>query len=496
MGNYLASIGDAVIATDVNGNIAFMNGAAEESTGWTKQQSLGKQVTKIFNIINEFTRIEVADPVSKVLEKGIIVGLANHTILVRKDGTEIAIDDSGAPIKNEEGKIIGVVLVFRDISELRQAGKEQENLARFPKENPEPVLRIDQNGKILFANPASRSLLNQLKITNGNKTAPTEWRKQVRNALLSNQRKEFEAEHKNKTLLFTVTPVSSEGYANLYAVDITERKHVEDSLRESEQRWNATLSSIGDAVIATDLEGKITFMNKVAQLMTGWTQTEASAKPLSEVFRIVNAKTRKTVENPVAKVLEKGVVVGLANHTLLVAKGGLEIPIDDAGAPICDEKGKVSGVVLVFRDITERKKAEAEIARLASFPAINPNPIFEADFGCNVNYMNAAAQKLFPELNSLGKDHPLLSNWKQVSTKIRGQHSRRLIRETQIGEHWYAVQLHLVPDSQKVRGYITQVDERKKLENKLKTISSFTRHDIKNKLVVISRNVYLAKKTG
>lgn len=490
----LSSIGDAVIATDVLGNITFMNRVAEESTGWTKQEAIGKPVKKIFNIINEFTRIEVADPVSKVLLKGMIVGLANHTILVRKDGSEIAIDDSGAPIKNEEGKIIGVVLVFRDISELRQAQKEQENLARFPMENPEPVLRIEQDGKILFANPVSKSLLNQLNIDDNKNDAPIEWRNQVREALLSNQRKEFEEKHKDKTMLFTVTPVASEGYANIYAIDITQRKQMEESLRESEQRWIATLSSIGDAVIATDLDGKITFMNKVAQQLTCWTMAEASRKPITQVFQIINAKTRKTVENPVTKVLEKGTIVGLANHTILLTKNGLEIPIDDAGAPINDKSGKITGIVLIFRDITERKKTEAEIARLASFPAINPNPIFEADFGGVVSYMNAAAQRIFPDLKKQGKNHQLLSNWKQVSVKIRSSQSHRLVRETQIGEHWYSVQLHLVPETQKVRGYITHIDERKKIENKLKTIGSFTRHDITNKLAVITGNLYLAKK--
>ena len=130
------------------------------------------------------------------------------------------------------------------------------------------------------------------------------------------------------------------------------------ALRKSEQRWSTTLSSIGDAVIATDVEGKITFMNTVAEGLTGWTLEEAVAKPVTEVFSIINEQTRSQVENPVAKVLREGIIVGLANHTVLIRKDGSEVPIDDSGAPIRDEAGKTNGVVLIFRDITERKRAE------------------------------------------------------------------------------------------------------------------------------------------
>ena len=133
------------------------------------------------------------------------------------------------------------------------------------------------------------------------------------------------------------------------------------SLQESEQRWATTLRSIGDAVISTDLTGKIRFMNGVAEFLTGWTLNEASLKPVKEVFNIVNEKTRLEVENPVNNVLENGVVVGLANHTILVKKDKTEIPIDDSGAPIKDKDGKTTGVVLIFRDITERKKAEETV---------------------------------------------------------------------------------------------------------------------------------------
>ncbi len=132
----------------------------------------------------------------------------------------------------------------------------------------------------------------------------------------------------------------------------------DESLRESEQRWATTLSSIGDSVIATNVSGEVTFMNKVAEHLTGWTLAEASGKPLKDVFHIINEKTRKEVESPLIKVLKFGVVVGLANHTILVRRDGTENPIDDSGAPIKDEDGKTTGVVLIFRDITERKKAE------------------------------------------------------------------------------------------------------------------------------------------
>ena len=138
-------------------------------------------------------------------------------------------------------------------------------------------------------------------------------------------------------------------------VDLTATKLAEEAVRESEQRWSTTLASIGDGVIAADAEGGVTFMNAVAQGLTGWTLVEAAGKPVTDVFRIINEQTRMTVESPVAKVLREGTVVGLANHTILLKKDGAEVPIDDSGAPIRDKDGNTTGVVLVFRDITDRK---------------------------------------------------------------------------------------------------------------------------------------------
>jgi PAS domain S-box-containing protein len=127
---------------------------------------------------------------------------------------------------------------------------------------------------------------------------------------------------------------------------------------------DTTLRSIGDAVIATDAQGSITFMNEVAETLTAYPESEAQGRPLPEVFRIVNEHTRAEVQNPVEKVLETGGIVGLANHTVLLARDGREIPIDDSGAPIRSNGETVDGVVLVFRDVSERKQEEARRAFL------------------------------------------------------------------------------------------------------------------------------------
>ena len=124
-------------------------------------------------------------------------------------------------------------------------------------------------------------------------------------------------------------------------------------LRKSKENLRITLDSIGDAVIATDAQGRVINMNPVAEALTGWTEAGARLKELEEVFRIANSETGEIVENPVQKVVSTGRIVGLANHTKLISKDGTEYQIADSAAPIQDEEGEISGVVLIFRDVTE-----------------------------------------------------------------------------------------------------------------------------------------------
>ncbi|HEX4608671.1 MAG TPA: PAS domain S-box protein, partial [Urbifossiella sp.] len=175
---------------------------------------------------------------------------------------------------------------------------------------------------------------------------------------------------------------------------LTERERATEVLRVERERYRVTLSSIGDAVIATDAGGGVTFLNPVAEALTGWAAAEAAGRPLTDVFRIVNEATRREVENPALRALANGVIVGLANHTVLIARDGTERPIDDSAAPI-RENGSVGGAVLVFRDITERKRAEESRARLAAIIESSDDAIIGKTLDGVIRFWNAGAERVF-----------------------------------------------------------------------------------------------------
>ena len=147
----------------------------------------------------------------------------------------------------------------------------------------------------------------------------------------------------------------------LWLLQTLRQKNVYHSLWKTQEEFKTTLYSIGDAVITTDKKGHIKQINKIAEKLTGWAEEDATNKPLAEVFNIINEQSREKVENPVRKVLKYGKIVGLANHTILIAKNKKETPIADSAAPIRDSEGKIIGTVLVFRDQTEEKRHIEEL---------------------------------------------------------------------------------------------------------------------------------------
>jgi PAS domain S-box-containing protein len=165
--------------------------------------------------------------------------------------------------------------------------------------------------------------------------------------------------------------------------------------REQSEKLRVTLASIGDAVITTDAQCLVTFMNRAAESLTGWKQEDAYARPLTDIFNVVNEQTRQSAENPALRAMREDQVVSLANHTALIARDGTERPIADSGAPIKDREGRTIGAVLVFHDITERKRAEEARAYLAAIVEHSRDPVVSKSTVGIVTSWNSAAEALF-----------------------------------------------------------------------------------------------------
>jgi PAS domain S-box-containing protein len=166
-------------------------------------------------------------------------------------------------------------------------------------------------------------------------------------------------------------------------------------LRRERETLEVTLKSIGDAVIVTDVAGRVTFLNRVAEEVTGWSMADARNQPFEKIFHIVHEHTGAPVEDPVAKVLQTGGIVGLANHTVLIDREGRRIPIDDSGAPVRLSNGKLIGIIVVFRDVTERKRAEHTRAWLAAIVESSDDAIVGKTLDGIVTSWNPGATRLF-----------------------------------------------------------------------------------------------------
>jgi PAS domain S-box-containing protein len=204
---------------------------------------------------------------------------------------------------------------------------------------------------------------------------------------------------------------------------------------EQRELLSVTLASIGDAVIATDDQGRISFLNSVAESLIGTTAQDATGRALRDVFHIINERTRAPVDDPCARVLQTGRVVGLANHTVLISKDGRERPIDDSAAPIKDKDGKVLGVVLIFRDATEHRGAQEANERLAAIVEHSGDAIIGKRLDGTITSWNAGAQRLygFEPSEAIGQPIAMIvppdrrNEQEEILARLRrGEHIERL----------------------------------------------------------------------
>jgi PAS domain S-box-containing protein len=381
----LASIGDGVIVTDTRGRIRSMNAEAERLTGWKHPEAVDKMLPEIFQIVNEETGQPAENPVEKVISFGVVAGLADHTELVSRDGRRIPVADSAAPIREANGPLLGVVLVFRDVTLEREARRAQAQLAAIVEHSGEAIATKNLDGVVQTWNASAEKLFGYTaaEIIGRPITILLPPDRLYEEADILGRLRAGKSVERFETVRVTkngrmipvavsISPIrDGDGRvigASKVIHDISEMVAARDAQAAEHELLSTTLASIGDAVITTDARAIITYLNPVAESVSGWKLDEAAGIPLEQVFRIVNEETREPVESPVERALREGTVVGLANHTILICKNGEDCVIDDSAAPIRNRAGAVIGCVLVFRDISERRRearrAELEIERL------------------------------------------------------------------------------------------------------------------------------------
>ena len=408
----LASIGDAVIVTDARGHVTSVNAEAERLLGWKNSEIVHRPLTDVFRIINERSRQPAENPVSRASREGAIVGLTNHTVLIARDGREIPIDDSAAPIRQGDGPVLGVALVFRDVTEQRAAQRAQARLAAIVEFSGDAIITKNLDSIIQTWNLGAEKLFGYTAEEAIGKPITIlfpEDRLNEEDAILEKLRR-GEAVERLETIRrakdgrripvsVSISPLKNEDGnvigASKIIHDVSDIVAAREALVREKELLATTLASIGDGVIVTDAQSRVTFINPEAERLTGWTNTDATGRPLSVVFRIVNERTHRVAENPVEKALRLGTIVGLANHTMLLREDGSEFLIDDSAAPIRDKDGSLFGVVLVFRDVTEQRKLHEAREQLAAIVEHSGEAIATKNLDGIIQTWNASAERLF-----------------------------------------------------------------------------------------------------
>jgi len=413
----LYSIGDAVITTDVNGHIRNMNGVAESLTGWMESEACGRPVEEVFCIINEESRNQVESPVQRVLHEGLVVGLANHTLLISKDGKETPIADSGAPIRNEKGEITGAVLVFRDQTRERMAMKSLSESIRLNSSIMQAAQDIivlkDENFIIRLVNPAMCNLLGKAESEIIGKTdfdlfpyeLAAKYRSDDQFIIDSGQSFGYEEEVTSQRGIRYVStikaPVLNEhNVVNgivVIARDITERRQMEELLRKSEKdlRESQRMAHIGSwrLDVATN---QVTWTEELYN-MYGF---DPSLPPpiYAEHIKLFTPESWERLSAAIERTRETGHPYTLELET--IRNDGSNGWMWVHGEADVDSNGKIVGLWGAAQDITWRKQADAALRESEEFTrtVLDNLPVGIAvnsvDPEVEFNYMNDS----FPEI--------------------------------------------------------------------------------------------------
>ena len=421
----LASIGDAVVTTDTQGRVTYLNAVAQTLTGWPEVTAVGQSLETVFRIVNEQSRQTVGNPAIKALREGVIVGLANHTVLIAKDGTERPIDNSASPIDDAQGKVTGVVLVFRDITERRKAERLIENALKYAESVVEtvrePLIVLTADLRVKTANRSFYETFHvKPEVTQGRliyELGNGQWdivklRTLLEGILPTNASfHDYEVEHEfpaigPKIMLLNAHRVHREGNQTdliLLAIeDITERKRVEEELRESEQRFRALFELGPVAVYSCDAAGVIReFNHRAVELWGREPKPGDTDERFCGSFKMVrpDGSVMAHAECPMAEVLSGSIPDAHDAEVLIERLDGSCVTVIVNIRPLKNERGEITGALNCFYDITERKQAEELLRRseqrLASLIESSNDAIITKSLDGIIQSWNPAAERLF-----------------------------------------------------------------------------------------------------
>ncbi len=380
----LESIGDAVITTDPAGRVTLLNRVAEALTGWPAADAVGAPLTDVFRIVNQQTRQPVENPVRRVIDEGVIVGLANHTVLIARDGTERPIDDSAAPIRDESGALQGVVLIFRDVSERYAAEealrREREFIRTVLDTDPNLIFVKDAAGRFVLVNKAMADLYGTTpEDLVGH--APTDARapgemseyRRIEQEVLSTGRAVATDERNSRpdgrvhwfhTVKAPLPLPDGTTHVLGIAADITKRYEAEEALRRERTLLRTLIDSIPDLIFTKDTAGRFDVCNRALLGFTGTTAADLAGKTVFDLFPPEQARSYHEDDT---RVLRHGETV-LNREELARDATGRDTWRLVTKAPLRDRDGRVTGLVGISRDIQERKEAEEAVrAREALF---------------------------------------------------------------------------------------------------------------------------------
>jgi PAS domain S-box-containing protein len=381
----LHSIGDGVIATDTQGRVTFLNEVAQSLTGWTQEKAIGQALGTVFRIVSQETHLPGDDLVARALREGRVIGLANHTLLIAQDGTERAIEDSAAPIRDEAGVVVGVILVFRDVSE-KQRSELMIQDARAYAESivdtvREPLLVLTGDFHVASA---SRSFYQTFQTTpaqtqgqllyelgDGLWDIPALRRLLEQTLVHETSFHNFEVEHVfptigHKIMLLNARKINREvnrtEFILLAIEDITERRHAELGLRESEERFRLLVEGVADhAIMLLDPDGRVVSWNEGVGRILGYVEEEILGQSAAVFFPLEDRQAGR-FENE----LQQARTTGRAGDDLwLVRKDGKRFWASGANTALHDANGRLRGFIKILRDLTERKELEETLRERA-----------------------------------------------------------------------------------------------------------------------------------